>query len=44
MDAVIVEDVYKRYPKYKRYGPGTTLGRAHWVMATLYRFKGRGYV
>ena len=44
MDAVIVEDVYKRYPKYKRYGPGTALGRAHWVMATLYRLKGRGYV
>jgi len=43
-EMVIVENVYKSYPKYKRFHPGTVLGRAHWFFATLYRSKKEGVV
>jgi len=43
-EVVVVKDVYKSYPKYKRFHPGTVLGQAHWFFATLYRSKKEGIV
>ncbi|RLE94608.1 MAG: ABC transporter ATP-binding protein [Thermoprotei archaeon] len=43
-DIVIVNNVYKSYPKYKRFGPGTCLGQAHWILATIFRMRKEGVV
>jgi len=44
MSIVTIRGLEKSYLKYKRFGSGTVLGNAHWLLATLYRLQRQGRI